>query len=227
MEKISIHEPGPDDGQKSEREIDVQSKWPIRNLGTEDKFSIKADLTRGERQRRVRFIERHYDEADKAHAEKYVENWKLLKEAGLPVPSVLRKTQGRNLLVSDVTVGDKKVYGKAFNLFLHIKPRVAKESLTPEQIEVYKKVIDEHIVEIEAQAKKLTELAIRKGVMLPTDDPFELVVSPEGNWKIMILDLMYARKIDELKKEQDVRFNERNADLFIIYLKAIRQGLES
>ncbi len=122
--------------------------------------------------------------------ELYERNWKAFKEAGLPVPPMLRKTPEGRLFVTDVKADGSEVYGKAFKILLETgqegyRPR-------PEIDKLFLKLMRSHKErrKIEKSALECVNIATSRELILPSDGPFELVVHPNGTWDVMLLDLM-------------------------------------
>ena len=77
--------------------------------------------------------------------------------------------------------------------------------------------------EITKQAQEIVEKANKAGISLPMDDPLELLVNPDGTWRLLVLDLSMLEF--RLEQRSVIANNEEAIDFFNHQLQIIRQGL--
>ena len=189
------------------------SQAEVLNGGKDDKQKLEGFVGR----KTVKLVER--DDIQE-NGQKYSENWKKCKDAGLPVVPTLRKTKDGKVLMTDLTADGSRLYGKSVSIELNWYGRLSYgepmfDFLTIIPYDEFEKIISKTV--------EYTEIASKKGILLPDDDPFELVVHPDGKWNLVILDLerLYITTADtELFDANMVA-----ASRFIGDLKEIRDNL--
>lgn len=183
MNETRIASPIPGVPGRAPRMLDIQRSATLFAGGYEKKQFLEG--TAGDRP--ISLIERPMDEF-------YIEHWKAFKEVGFPVVPMLRQSENNTLLVTDVKADGSEVYGKGLRIMVseHRKqrtrprPDVDRRFLALMSSESFKETLSERL-------RNYAVTATRNNMGLATDDPFELVVRPDGKWKIMMLDLRYAR----------------------------------
>lgn len=150
----------------------------------------------------------------------YSEQWKIAKEAGLPVVPTLRKAKNGKVLMTDLTADGSEIFGKAmeFKLNGELDP-----NFYPRLSVKFLKVMENDQEGIVKKVKDYVDLASTKGIILPVDDPFELILHPDGTWDLVIIDLERLGKADP--DENLLEENEKNAGSFIQDLKKIHSKL--
>ena len=167
----------------------VVSEQPFWNGGIEKKNYLRGNTGVSERSRSVRLVERRT-----GNASTYIEKWQMLKDAGLPVVPTLRMSSRGTLLLTDLTHDGSDLYGKG--KWLEMKGGVYSYDAAREGDSEFLRITDhENISEVIAEADYLSEYATQSDILLPYDDPCELIVSPDGDWRLCIIDVAYAKKI--------------------------------
>jgi hypothetical protein len=113
--------------------------------------------------------------AGKPLADRYIEMWEEMKKAGLPVVETVRIASDKDVAMTDLTrYGD--LYGKHTSFQQGVPP-------TSEQF------LQLNIEEIKTKAEEVAKMAASNDIILPFDDPMVLLVSPQGNWRLIVLDI--------------------------------------
>ena len=170
--------------------LSVQSSTEITKGTEPGKFSLSAVLRHENKERVVNLVER----ADKEYALKYAENWEICKKIGLPVVPTLRVTTQDSIVMTNLTADGSQLFGKAYAI--EISKETKKRSLSPREKRFLELTDDKHFSEIEKQVRFYAELACNNEAslpfILPTDDAFELIIHPSGDWKLILLDLTFG-----------------------------------
>lgn len=133
-----------------------------------------------------------FDFGKLSYSETYLMAWNILKDRGFPlVPDVWKmgedKVATTNLIENGGSVYDRK-----------IDAVIERDTLSMDE-EFTKVSIDA----VQKEAGKLLSIANKGNVELMTDDPFHIMVRPDGSWYVLALDIgkvrIYATKKDFVK----------------------------
>ncbi len=183
-------------------EIDSPDIEMMNTIGVEPKFRINAQLIGpGGRRKKVRLIGRQ-DNVEELDAANYSENWKLFKEAGLPVVPTLRKTENGKVVMTDLIADGSELYGKELGSSLstvhEFKLKNDFKKLLKDKLKLVKSFLDilkdEEFKHLKSKLAGYENLANQNRIYLPFDDPFELLVHPDGKWELIIIDLRTGGK---------------------------------
>lgn len=203
-------------------EINSSLKEKVRQ-GEETKYRHELVLSKGKRNRKLKMIER---ENQKIFKRTYADKWKMFKKAGFPVVPTLRETEDGRLFLTDVTGDGSELYGKA--LVLDLEDLSANPSGFKSQevlakmknIESFLKILTgREFYKIKSKVEKYRKLANEKHLCLPADDPFELILHPDGTWNLIMLDLnavLSQQSDDFIKLSNDLATTRFIADLINI-----------
>lgn len=171
--------------------------------GTEPKKLTEGYLTYGDNAKFVSLVEREED-----NLSFMVKNWKMLRQAGLPVPPTIRILGKNKLMVTNLRVGGAEMYGKA--LYERI------DYYNQRGMVFYPRKIDNLFVDtlktqweaVKSEICQYQEMANKHGIVLPSDDAFELLVKPDGSWKLVLTDwkLAYRSKFPTEVVEKNKRY---------------------
>jgi hypothetical protein len=196
--------------------VGVTSETFMGSQGSESKWRIAGEVRGKTRSRQVRLIERAFDGA----ASSYSEKWKQCKDAQLPVVPTLRLTDRDSVVLTDVTADGSQLFGKGLNLDLQMSDDFQRSRLfNLYNIPLFRKIYSENREKIEKELLMYSRFAWAKGILLPGDDSFELLIKPDGNWQLLLLDLTqieYAPRDDLLLKG-----NERSVNKALKFLDGI------
>lgn len=173
-----------------QRRFTVYERTEIE-MGVEVKDILHArdeygnELTYLERSAKADVIERRESN------ENYIKAWRRCHEAGIRVPSEVLVSDEDTLFVTDVKADGSEVYGKGMARALgSYNPDQERHRPHPEiDAHFMHLTAPENIHAIEAEARRVSALAIQANMELACDDPFELVIHPDGSWELMSLDL--------------------------------------
>ncbi len=88
------------------------------------------------------------------------------------------------------------------------------------------KIMDTQFSEVEKAAWYYCEMATNSNITLPHDDPFELMVKPDGSWELVILDLRFGLYDEQSSSAQIKDNNERQVEVFLKHLEIIKKYLQ-
>ncbi len=122
--------------------------------------------------------------SDAESAAEYADYWLKLLYAGIPtIPKVLIIGE-KEVLLTDMTSDGSVFYGKD-----NVNPsfqRYEKNKMT--ELDAVFLSIDPE--EIKAKAEEIIKKANANGIFLPSDDPFDILIHPDGSWEVIVLDLL-------------------------------------
>ncbi len=198
-------------------ELVVANRTPVGG-GFENKWQLEASVAG----RDISLLERTYDRG-------YIDAWIGFRAAGMPVVPTLRTNAETSLLVTDVKANGGEAYGKALQL---ITSGALDEQRTRPRQQIDEIFMDltgiNNFPAIEEEAQRLLDRANASNLRLPYDDPFELVVNPNGTWKLMTLDLRFAKVQDAVRGnpillEEAKRLNALHVDDFLMALRSLHE----
>ncbi len=210
--------------------IEIKEEQPIMGQGLEPKVKVRAEtsfgkkrLFRKRKRKEVNFVERKLNSLD---SDDYIAKWKQFSEAGLPVVSTLRKSSRDSLFQTDLKSDGTELYGKAFWYLIYSKSEFR---LRPVD-KIFLNLTDtNNFQKIAEKVFMYKDLADKNGILLPYDDPFELIVHPDGKWDFVIIDLRFGEKLEagsgESRRNEIVEKNSRFVGNFLDQLKYIRVAL--
>jgi hypothetical protein len=147
----------------------------------------------------------------------YEANWFAMKKAHLPVVPTLRKTEDK-LIVTDVKADGSETYGKGF------LSAIGERSRPDVDTHFLELTTGENLQAITQQIDTYIDRANQAGIAIPWDDPFELLVHPNGSWQLIILDLRNAKieqstetvtPINKEAKETFLRITRENREILL------------
>ena len=204
-----------------ERKVVVLSKKRLDDKGVDNKYIVEAHTlingNEGERTMRLvekelkvyEFLERNDDDIP---ADKYLKYWRELQDAGIPTVPTMRKLDDERVIMTDLTAEGGCLYGKNKSL-----------QMTGDKNSIDDIFLSIDPEEITKQAQEIVEKANKAGISLPMDDPLELLVNPDGTWRLLVLDLSMLEF--RLEQRSVIANNEEAIDFFNHQLQIIRQGL--
>ena len=196
-------------GGSRNHKIELLEKTKIKRGSNPDKEFWKANLIvineKGEELKRPVFLVKRevYDRRTDDPSARYVSIWTKMKEAGLPVLPTVAAISKTGILETDLTADGSKLYGKDTN--------------TPEKnvsSPIDKIFADVNIDEIEKTSKEVAELAAKNQIGIFIDHGFDLLVKPDGMYKVM------NRDFKKIKSE-----NLISVEMFITHIKATKKFL--
>lgn len=195
-----------------------------RDLGVETKYVIEGYLEKEGNVKPVSLVEREYDDPLMI-----IKTWQKFKEAGLPVVSTMRLTEHNTLLVTNLKADGSEFFGKGYRQLKSFREQKS-APLTEMEMRFLEVTGPEGMEKIAQQVLQYVAIATEHNFMLAGDDPFDLLVHPDGRWKILALDLDGVNADEELVAyayPQDflVQLNKEHAELFLQDLRDIRYML--
>lgn len=209
---------------------EIESSESFYGGGTEAKQEIEANLrSESGRTHKVRLIER----ADNMGADglAYSEKWKMFKEAGLPVVPTLRKTEKGTVLMTDLRADGSEIFGKALLYKLTGKaifPDEQKVEVPYNFVMRFLEIVEgDEFQKLKTKVQEHVSAASESKIVLPIDDPFELVIHPDGSWDLVTVDLKHGTKASETESSKIEELNTRYASFFLKTLSELGQVYKS
>ena len=150
-------------------------------------------------------------------ADGYCEYWERLREANIATIPTVRKISENEVLMTDLTKDGSAFYGKdsVFGCF----DRFKKNEIN---------ILDKYFLAIqpsvlENEIREVSRRADENGIVLPTDDPFDLLIHPDGTWKVLVLDLETEKS--SAREDQIRVFNNDSVRHYLTLLKINRNSL--
>ncbi len=122
-------------------------------------------------------------------AERYYYKWNLLRQKGIPTVGSMRIVDSGTVAMGDMTADGSQFFGKEIVSRSFESEYQKKRPLSKTE----EKYLEINPREIKDKLDNLFMDAWRKGVILPEDDYYDLLVHPDGTWQVMILDLSNLR----------------------------------
>lgn len=204
-----------------ERKAVIKDSNYIPDTGSDRKYVVRAHSlingTEGKRDMSLIFktLDRRWFKElrdDESAADKYCEFWEQLKKAEIPtVPSIIKLADNK-VAMTNLTADGTVLYGK--NRFFSNVNRMPTDELFSkiESWEIYNK------------GREILEKANKAKIVLPKDDPFELLVHPNGSWELIVLDLSQFEHVKE--EGQSVGVNNESLSLFTDFLSSIKKRIK-
>lgn len=156
-----------------------------------------------------------------------VQGWLAMREAGIPTVPTLRQTSRNTLLVTDVKADGSEVYGRGLaeqQIMSYLDPTVERQRLRPAMDQRFLKISAWHrFHKIRKAAINYADRATDRGLCLPYDDPFEMLVRPDGSWGLIALDVRETRREDN-ERARDF-LNKDVAEKFLNAIQGLRKDL--
>lgn len=145
--------------------------------------------------------------------ENYIKTWEAFRAAGMPVVHYLRRGDGETLFAEYLKKDGSEIFGKAYAENAS-KPDQSSRPLSKME-EYFIRIMDEQFGDIQKALGEIRQKAKDHKLILPKDDPFEILIHPDGKWEIVILDLRYAAIGDDVGENEfySTKTLERLVDL--------------
>jgi len=162
--------------------------------GSEEKSRIGVKLQSEKRERDLSLVAKRVGVLGSRNRKKYsglsdteayYMNWKMLKEAGIPTVPTVRIVDEDVVVLTDMTAKGGMFFGKETNLNEIELEKISDVEMIFAQMDL--RPVKEELLRIE-------RLALVQRIKLPIDDPFDLLVHPDGSWEVVVLDLGWAEK---------------------------------
>lgn len=201
--------------EKSTSVILAESKLPKFSGNTNNKSRVDARVFSEHvigKERSLPMVLKSFDRFE--NAEGYADFWSELKSAEIPTIPTVRIIGENEVLISDLTTDGSTFFGKdnvfpSFDRF--------KDGKVNNMDKLFLNIDPE---ELKQRAQQIAEKANRSGVFLPYDDPFDILVHPDGRWEIIVLDLMRSKFSQIVEKN-----NAKCVDKLVEYISLMRNGL--
>lgn len=167
---------------------------------------------------------------ERPFAREYIEAWLRFREQGLPVaPELLVNPTQTAIFTTDFKHDGSELYGKGFKLCLRGSYGNKFERRHPEIDPLFLELTaPERFDRLQHEARDLATVATERRVLLPDDDPMELLIHPDGSHELVILDLVGAvvepNRIQAMEPELP-GYNNQWTQNFLTDLQEIRSRL--
>ncbi|HVF69637.1 MAG TPA: hypothetical protein VNA13_03670 [Xanthomonadales bacterium] len=167
----------------------VRKEFDFLAGGTERKSIVEGTVGR----HRVSLIKRKDIDG------RYEANWCAFREAGLPVVRTLRRGEERSIFLTDVKADGSETYGS--NLKYVLRRNHKRSRARPEIDRIFVGLINPaDFRKITDRVAECASIASENHILLPPDDPFDLVVHPDSSWDIVLLDLEFGKVVSTHNK---------------------------
>lgn len=176
----------------------------IHYQGADEKSRIRLALGN----REYSFISRN------TFVKRIMRNWRLFHDAEIPVVSTLRLDEENDILYTpDLTSDGSVFFGKGMlNLleihsydqstrtlhFRHFTPQLRKSHLDTRFCELWGDEKQKStILDI---ARSIAKKASKVSLLLPDDDPFDLLIHPDGTYQLLVIDVALGGLLSEYEE---------------------------
>lgn len=141
-------------------------------------------------------------------ARRYYERWRFLRSIGVPTVSSMRVIDDCRVAMGDMTIGGAVFFGKEKSINAD---QEARRDARRELSELERVFLDIGLGKIKEEIVRVQVLAWEKGVRLPADDEYDLLVRLDASFQVLVLDLSQLRKRrdeagDSLLRERNILF---------------------
>jgi hypothetical protein len=180
-------------------------------LGGEGKSYIEASLNENST-RRLQLVWKRVLVA--AGTDNFIQQWRAYKEAGVATIPSVRKISDSEVLMTNLTRDGSAFYGKAAR---YASERDINLPLQPMD-HVFMNINLDPVIQ---EAQRMADILMQKHVYLPYDDPFDLLVHPNGSWEVLIMDIDSQGDDDDIEK-----YHSRQVNAFRRHLSIIRDNFQ-
>lgn len=153
--------------------------------------------------------------------DQWIHVWEAFRNAGIPVVKSMRQFGDDKIFMKNLKHDGSEIFGKGYFVLSEAK---VEEGPLPPLTDMEKKfiqVMETDLPKIETDLKDILERAKAHNLILPWDDPFELIIHPDGRWEIIVLDLSCA------KESENTYLNDEIMDQGLEHLIGLRDFLVS
>lgn len=148
------------------------------------------------------------------HATDYFADWNNFTKAGVHTVPLMKIYDEHTILMSDMTADGSVFYGK--NMVYACFERFKNGKIT----DMDRKFLNIDPNDILKEAQRNVEAANKAHLFLPYDDPFDVLVHPDGTWEVVTIDLTRSTSCPYI-----LRNNRQCLDKLNMYITWMRQGL--
>lgn len=174
-------------GRESNLSLVVETAWLVGDTGEYKKKKIEGVIKgKGERTRHIaKMVIKEVEDADL-----YIHSWEILKRAGIPTVPSMRKTGRHTVIMTDLTHDGSVLFGKS-RYGIDVMGSTFSRSGKPVRADrtsagLFLKVDLNAVIK---EAGRVEQIAFENNILLPLDDPYELLVRSDGTWELLVVDL--------------------------------------
>lgn len=176
-------------------EVELTDFSDIPNsMGVEPKLLHKVRVKSG---KIVSLVERG---SGPISTEGYIQLWEAFKKAGIPVVKFIRKSKD-GVFMKNLKHDGSEIFGSAYASLSEMKFSKGHPKLTPIE-QRFVEIMESDLPKIRSALESMLKNAKEHRLVLPWDDPFELLVHPDGTWELIVLDLRFAEIGDNTWKNE-------------------------
>ncbi len=195
----------------------VKSNQDLGKGGSLRKRRLQGEFLYKTKMKEMPLIERE----DKHHI---FEKWQLLYSAGIRVVSFMRRTDRGTVVMPDIRADGSELYGKSlvFQANNTFQTELTQPRAPHPLDSVFLSIVQSptELATIESVARVYAKKATRNNILLPGDDPFELIVhpDPEHRWDVICLDVEEASAVTALHRSHLEQDNQDGVQAFVRFI---------
>jgi hypothetical protein len=153
-------------------------------------------------------------------SERYYERWRFLRKNSIPTASSMRVADRWNVVMGDMTIDGSEFFGKEkyHDIGGQISDNIHRSHSSIERI-----FLGINPLLIKKEIERIQMKLFGLGVRLPYDDRYDLLVHPDGNWEVLVIDLSLLSRVNNVKEELRGLKGER--EMMFDRIDAIRERL--
>jgi hypothetical protein len=151
------------------------------------------------------------------------EIWKEFHDSDVPVTSDIFVGAHNKLLVPNLKARGSELYGKCLSYLLGAN--LERDVHRPEIDEFFVGLLGTNEDQVDDRITQFARTATQSDLLLPQDDPLEMIVHPDGSWNLIVLDLAKAMKMPPKIRPHLEADNSSSVLRFQGHLDRIFQGL--
>lgn len=202
--------------------IDVRERPYNQFFGANTKYEIQAELLSDAEHPPIRLIEK---ELHSTYAvQKYTDTWHFYQQIGLPVMPAFW-THGTSIFMPDMRELGWQFYGKArWKMMQRVKPYPK----DPIHDQAFMNLVQGYEFDrVIARTQHFLDIAYHQRVILPPDDPFDLLIHESGKWDTIIWDLGQSVDSTNMTEQFIWEKNKENVEYYFLEsIRNLRHGIE-
>lgn len=225
-------------GEKEQKKVTItdvhESMFQLGGSHEKLRVEVATNKNGEENDRKMSMILKEIDKEDvyyfpsetenMTQAERYLEKWNILRRNGIPTVCSMRVVNDRTVAMGDMTTDGSSFFGKEIGIRAYEKRFIEKRPLKVTE-EVFLSIDP---MDLKQEIERVQKLAWDKGIILPDNDPYDLLVHPDGKWEVLVLDVQQlkpkgeADTIEELDLQKEDMWE--NVDVIRNYLLKVKQN---
>jgi hypothetical protein len=186
METKHIQDP---DEEACTVKVDVSKKRKFYLGGGKPKHFVEASVGK-DQDLKMSLVEK--ETLSEFHSDMMLKVWKRCRQNNIDVVDFMAKTSDGFIIMSNITHDGSQIYGRSLLHTIKSDDHGERKRDVNELDKKFINLMQNNHEKINQAALKIAEKTASAGIILPSDDPLDLILHPDGSWQIMPLDIENA-----------------------------------